>query len=76
LKIEDLQVSCDGDTGKATFKQAYTLTNFKIKKVADTSCEVCNMQRTPIITYQDSVNKELQFQNESSDWKIIRELVK
>jgi len=69
-------VSCDGDTGKATFKQAYTLTTFKIKKVADTSCEVCNMQRTPTIAYQDSTNKELQFQNESSDWKIIRELVK
>jgi len=76
LKIEDLQVSCDGDTGKATFKQAYTLTTFKIKKVADTSCEVCNMQRTPTIAYQDNANKELQFQNESSDWKIIRELVK
>lgn len=76
LKIEDLQVSCDGDIGKATFKQVYTLTTFKIKKVADTSCEVCNMQRTPTIAYQDNANKELQFQNESSDWKIIRELVK
>ena len=76
LKIEDLQVSCDGDTGKATFKQSYTLTTFKIKKVADTSCEVCNMQRTPTIAYQDSANKELQFQHESSDWKITRELVK
>lgn len=76
LKIEDLQVSCDGDTGKATFKQVYTLTTFKIKKVADTSCEVCNMQRIPTIAYQDNVNKELQFQNESSDWKITRELVK
>lgn len=76
LKIEDLQVSCEGDTGKATFKQAYTLTTFKIKKVADTSCEVCNMQRIPTIAYQDNTNKELQFQNESSDWKITRELVK
>jgi adhesin transport system outer membrane protein len=76
LKIEDLQVSCEGDTGKATFKQVYTLTTFKIKKVADTSCEVCNMQRIPTIAYQDNTNKELQFQNESSDWKITRELVK
>lgn len=76
LKIEDLQVSCDGDIGKATFKQMYTLTTFKVKKVADTSCEVCNMQRVPTIAYQDSTNKELQFQNESSDWKITRELVK
>ena len=76
LKIEDLQVSCEGDVGKATFKQVYTLTTFKIKKVGNTSCEVCNMQRTPTIAYQDNTNKELQFQHESSDWKITRELVK
>lgn len=74
LKIEDLQVSCDGTKAKATFNQGYTLTRFKIKKTADTACEVCNMKRIPIVAYQDKVKKELQFEHVNNAWQIVREL--
>lgn len=74
LKIEDLQVSCDGEKAIATFNQSYTLTQFKIKKTADTACEVCNMKRIPIIAYQDKVKKELQFEHVNNAWQIVREL--
>lgn len=76
LKIDKLQVTCDGDKANAKFKQDYTLTTFKIKKNADTtSCEVCNMQRIPITAYSDKVNKELQFERINNQWQIVRELV-
>lgn len=76
LKIDNLQVTCDGDKANAKFKQDYTLTTYKIKKTADTtSCELCNMQRIPITAYSDKVNKELQFERIDNQWQIVRELV-
>lgn len=74
LKIEDLQVTCNGDKASAQFKQAYTLTRYKIKKTADTGCEVCNMKRIPITAYQDNTNKALQFERVNNQWLIVREL--
>ncbi|HSI38815.1 MAG TPA: TolC family outer membrane protein [Methylotenera sp.] len=75
LKVDDLQVACDGDKANAKFKQDYTLTTYKSKKTADTSCEVCNMQRIPITAYSDKVDKELQFERINNQWQIVRELV-
>jgi len=75
LKLNDLVVTCDGDKANAKFNQDYNLTTFKIKKTADTSCEVCNLTRIPVTLYSDKVNKELQFERVSNQWKIVRELV-
>ncbi len=75
LKLNDLVVTCDGDKASAKFNQDYNLTTFKIKKTADTSCEVCNLTRIPVTLYSDKVNKELQFERVSNQWKIVRELV-
>lgn len=75
LKLNDLVVTCDGDKAAAKFNQDYTLTTFKIKKTADTACEVCNMQRIPVTSYRDKVNKELHFERINSEWHIVKELV-
>lgn len=74
LKLDDLQVTCDGDKANAKFKQDIALTTFKIKKVANTSCEVCNMKRIPVTAYADKTNKELRFERVNSQWQIVREL--
>ena len=75
LKLNDLVVTCDGDKAAAKFNQDYTLTTFKIKKTADTACEVCNMQRIPVTSYRDKVNKELHFERMNGEWHIFKELV-
>ena len=75
LKVDDLQVTCDGDKANAKFKQDYSVTTYKIKKTADTGCEVCNMKRIPVVGFSDKVNKELQFERVNSQWQIVRELV-
>lgn len=75
LKLDGLEVTCDGNKANAKFKQDYSVTTYKIKKTADTSCEVCNMQRIPIKSYSDKVNKELQFERINNQWQIVRELV-
>jgi adhesin transport system outer membrane protein len=74
LKVDDLVVTCDGNKANAKFKQDYSLTTFKIKKTADTSCEVCNMQRIPTKVFSAHTNKELQFERVNNQWQIIREL--
>lgn len=74
LKLDDLQVTCDGDKANAKFKQDFALTTFKIKKVANTGCEVCNMKRIPVTAYADKTNKELQFERVNNQWQIVREL--
>lgn len=75
LKISDLVVTCDGDKAVAKFNQDYKLTTYKIKKTADTSCDVCNMKRIPVTSYSDQVNKELHFERANSEWRIVKELV-
>lgn len=75
LKVNDLVVTCDGNKATAKFKQDYSVTTYKIKKTADTGCEVCNMKRIPIVGYRDSVNKELQFERGGNgQWQILKEL--
>lgn len=74
LKLDDLVVTCDGDKANAKFKQDYSLTTYKIKKTADTGCEVCNMKRIPVTAFSDNVNKELQFERVNSQWQIVKEL--
>lgn len=75
LKLNDLVVTCDGDKAAAKFNQDYTLTTYKIKKTADTACEVCNMKRIPVTSFSDKVNKELHFERVNNEWKIVKELV-
>ena len=75
LKVNDLVVTCDGNKATAKFKQDYNVTTYKMKKTADTGCEVCNMKRIPIVEYSDSVNKELRFERGSNgQWQILKEL--
>jgi len=75
LKVNDLVVTCEGNKATAKFKQDYSVTTYKIKKTADTGCEVCNMKRIPIVEYSDSVNKELRFERGTNgQWQILKEL--
>ncbi len=73
LKVDDLQVTCDGDKANAKFKQDYSVTSYTMKKTADTDCEVCNMKRIVNKGFSDTVNKELQFERINSQWQIVRE---
>ncbi len=74
LRMENLLVTCDGDKAVAKFKQNYTLTNFKIKKTGNSSCEVCNLKRIPIVTYASKNDKELRYERINNNWQIVREL--
>jgi adhesin transport system outer membrane protein len=74
LKVENLTVDCQGNKAVAKFRQYYDLTNFKIKKTGNTSCEVCNMERLPVKVYSEQTSKELQFERVNNQWQIIREL--
>lgn len=74
LKLDGLQVTCDGDKANAKFKQDFVLTTFKIKRTSNTSCEVCNMKRIPITAYAAKTDKELQFERINNQWQIVREL--
>lgn len=74
LKVDGLQVTCEGDKAKAKFMQEYSVTTYKIKKTADTGCDVCNMKRIATKGFSDKVDKELQFERVNSQWQIVREL--
>ena len=74
LTLEDLVVTCDGNKAIAKFKQDYSLTTYKIKKTANTSCDVCNRQRIANKVSSPQVNKELQFERVNNQWQIVREL--
>ncbi|MDO9366386.1 MAG: TolC family outer membrane protein [Methylotenera sp.] len=74
LKLNNLEVVCDGDKANAKFNQDYSLTTYKIQKTGNTSCEVCNMKRIPTTAFSDQVNKELQFERVNDQWQIVREL--
>lgn len=74
LQMENLLVTCEGDKAVAKFKQNYTLTNFKVKKTGNSSCEVCNMKRVPIVTYASKNDKELRYERINNNWQIVREL--
>lgn len=74
LKLDDLVVTCDGDKADAKFKQDYSVKTYKIKKTADTGCEVCNMKRIAVTEFSDKVDKNLQFERINNQWLIVREL--
>lgn len=74
LKVDDIEVTCEGNKAVAKFKQDYSVTTYKIIKTADTSCEVCNMKRIATKGFSDITNKELQFERMNSQWQIVREL--
>ena len=75
LKLDGLQVACDGNKASAKFKQDFKLTGFKGKKVGNnTSCEVCNMKLVPVVKYASNADKELQFERINNKWQIVREL--
>jgi len=76
LILDGLQVTCNGDKANAKFQQDLALTTFKVKKVGNTSCEVCNMKRIPITAYAAKTDKELQLERINSQWQIVRELTK
>jgi adhesin transport system outer membrane protein len=71
--VSNIQASCDGDNGSAVFDLNSATTTYKLKKVSDTSCEVCNMKRIPIQGPQKSVNKKLDFTDVAGQWKITKE---
>jgi adhesin transport system outer membrane protein len=63
LKLDALQVTCDGNKATAKFKQDLKFTGYQAKKtLGNTVCEDCNG------------NKELQFERINSRWQIVREL--
>lgn len=63
LKLDALQVTCDGNKATAKFKQDLKFTGYQAKKTrGNTVCEDCNG------------NKELQFERINSRWQIVREL--
>ena len=75
LKLDALQVTCDGNKASAKFKQDFKLTGFKSKKVGNnTSCEVCNLKLVPEVKYASNSDKELQFERINNKWQIVREL--
>ena len=74
LRMDNLLVTCEGDKAVAKFKQNYTLTNFKIKKTGNSSCEVCNLKRIPVLTYSSQTDKELYYERVNNNWQIVREL--
>lgn len=75
LKLDALQVTCDGNKASAKFKQDFKLTGFKTKKVGNnTSCEACNTKHVPTDTYASNAHKELQFERINNNWQIVREL--
>jgi outer membrane protein, adhesin transport system len=76
LALSNVQVTCDGDKAKATFNQDYSVTNYKLQKPKNNQgCEVCNAKRIAVKGFADNVNKTLELEHTSGEWKILRELV-
>lgn len=73
MSIQNIKVWCEGDKANAQFDLNSTTTTYKLKKVADTSCEVCNMKRIPIKGPVKNVNKALDFERTGGQWKITKE---
>jgi len=75
LKLDALQVTCNGNTASAKFNQDFKLTGFQTKKTeSNTSCEACHTKRVPVVTYASNAHKELQFERINNNWQIVREL--
>ena len=76
LALSNVQVTCEGDKAKATFYQEYSVTNYKLVKPKNSQgCDVCNAKRIATKGFTDNVNKTLELEHASGEWKILRELV-
>lgn len=73
LSIHDINASCDGNTATADFKLKSVKTTYHLKKVADTSCEVCNMKRIAKRGPTKTVQKRMDLQRVNGQWKILNE---
>jgi len=62
LKIDNLEVTCDGEKATAKFKQDYSQTTSKVKKTA--------------AVFSGKASKELQFERVNNQWQIVRELTR
>ena len=76
LSLSNVEVTCDGDKAVAKFKQDYSVTTYKLKKSKDDAgCQVCNAKRVATKGFADMVDKELRFEKQANQWKIVQELV-
>ncbi len=76
LELSGVEVTCDGDKAVAKFKQDYSVTTYKLKKSKDDlGCQVCNAKRVATKGFADVVDKELRFEKQANQWKIVQELV-
>lgn len=71
--VSDINATCNGNDANADFKLKSVTTRYKLKKVADTSCEVCNMKRIAIKGKPKRVDKKLTFKKVAGQWKIVDE---
>ena len=76
LDLHDVKVTCDGAKAKAEFVQDYSLTTYKTKNSTDSgaNCGMCKSERMPVNGFVDKVNKELDFEHQNNQWKIVKEL--
>jgi len=65
FKVDDIQVTCDGDKANVKFKQNYSVTTDEIKATGK--------KRTPVTSSSNKLNKELQFEFINGQWKIVRD---
>jgi adhesin transport system outer membrane protein len=78
LTLSNINVTCDGDKAKANFHQDYSVTNYKLlkpKNKDNLGCDVCNAKRIATKGFADNVNKTLDLERSSGEWKIVREFV-
>ena len=76
LSLSNVEVTCDGDKAVAKFKQDYSVTTYKLKKSKDDAgCQVCNAKRVATKGFADMVDKELRFEKQANQWKIVQELI-
>ena len=76
LSLSNVEVTCDGDKAVAKFKQDYSVTTYKLQKSKDDAgCQVCNAKRVATKGFADMVDKELRFEKQANQWKIVQELV-
>jgi len=65
FKVDDIQVTCDGDKANVKFKQNYSVTTDEIKATAK--------KHAPVTSSSNKLNKELQFEFINGQWKIVRD---
>lgn len=71
--VSNIVASCNGDDAEATFDLTKKTTTYKLKKVSDTSCEVCNMKRIAIKGPTTTDKKQMNFKRTGNLWGITNE---